>query len=186
MISLPQDVLILLLEFLHPLFIIHLYKKNKYFHNSSKCITIRQKYAKTMLQKLINTNYILFINCIRNIKFDSLFIKQFLYDNITRQQIPVIWINNYICGYYDLKYIFEIIYYMYKNNIDSDYFIIKQLNTHFARCYYNEFQKVMNESRIVTIQNINNTVKLLSLHRQFVGYNKLTRKPVSILIDYHI
>lgn len=186
MISLPQDVLILLLEFLHPIFIIHLYKKNKYFHNSPECITIRQKYAEIMVQKLINTNYILFINCIQNVKFDSLFIKQFLYDNITRQKIPVIWINNYVCGYYDLKYIFEIMYYMYKNKIHCDYNIIKKRNTHFARCYYNEFQKVMNECRIVTIQNINNVRQLVSLHKDFIGYNKLTRKPVSILIDYHI
>ena len=89
-----------------------------------------------------------------------------------------------MCGYYDLKYIFEIMYYMYKNNLIIDYSIIKQYNNHFAKYYFNDLEEIMNKSRIITIQNINNIRQLVSLQKEFVGYNKTMKRRVSVLIDY--
>ena len=161
-----------------------LLKSNKDFNKSNEIKSNIIKYAEKHLYNTLNKNYISYKNCIQNVKFNELFITNLFYYLIDVENMKTQWTNNYMCGYYDLKYIFEVLYYMHLNNIDVNTTKISHINLHFMN-FYNKFNdnNIFNNSRQQTIVNINNCLHLLCLHKDFIGYNKKTRKPLEKFID---
>ena len=157
---------------------------NKYTSRSPIIYAMRQQYAKEKLSRLINQDYLKFINCLRNGHFDVNVIEHLLYKNIYKDKIPTLWNKNYTCGYYDLKYIFELMYYMYNNNIMINEDNIMIGNQHFHQCFYQLLKISICNDRLQTIYHINKIPNLRPLHAKFIGYDKILRTSMPILIDY--
>ena len=157
---------------------------NKYISTSPTIIDMKKQYAMTKIQQLVNSDYLKFINCLKNVNFDNIFIKNLFYKNITKDKIPVLWTNNYMCGYYDLKYIFEMMYYLSNSSIHINDHCVEQSNSHLYRYFYQLLKRVISPDRKQTILEINKTPCLFPLHSEFVGYDKILRRPMPVLTDY--
>lgn len=178
---LPYEVILVIFDFTHPfvgLFV------NKYLYTLTLIPSdTRQHYAGRKLHSSVEQQrYRQFLNCIQKAPFSYLAIESLLYQTI--HTLPTVWTNSYQCGYYDLRYIFEIMYYISHTNIDIDECRVKQSNPHFFNYFYNTLQRQLTTNRKETIYNINNSRRLRSLHHGFEGYDKTTRQQVERLIDY--
>ena len=94
--------------------------------------------------------------------------------NRTVGNLPNIWKNN-IASFYDMRYIFEI---MYRYELEDE--VIKNLNIHFFIHFYKIIKScIVRGERQITINNINKSSVLTSLKRDF----KITENRHSNVID---
>ena len=178
---LPYEVILVIFDFTHP-FVGLFINKHLYTLTITPSDT-RQHYADRKLHASVEQQrYRPFVSCIRKAPFSNLAIESLLYQTINT--LPTVWTDSYQCGYYDLRYIFEIMYYISQTNIVIDESRVKQSNPHFFDYFYSTLQRQLTANRTETLYHINQSRQLLSLHHGFVGYDKTTRQQVERLIDY--
>jgi hypothetical protein len=183
MALLPYEIILAIFDFTRPFAGLFINKPLNTLSRAPSCT--RQHYVGRILQSAIAQRlYRRFLNCIRNAPLSYLAIEPLLYRTI--HTLPTVWTHAYQCGFYDLRYIFEIIYYIFQTDIDIDEDRVKQSNPHFFNHFYTTLQKQLTPNRTETIYNINQIGRLRSLHHGFVGYDKTTRRQVERLIDYNM
>ena len=146
--------------------------KENYRHGKSYIDKIKIMYY------LQNNKYTEFKKCLNTYDYNDNYKEDLLRESLT--DIPTIWEKTYMCGYYNLSIIFELLY----NQVYLSDEEIKELNEIFYRCFYNEIQKcIVPNNRKKTIVNINQSWMLSSLQKDFVGFNKKTRSRVFYSIE---
>lgn len=161
-IYITNDIIDLLLNQLNLKNKINFIKSNKFiYHNFIKL------YEKYKIYLFINNDYLIFYNYLKNNDYSINDLNDFI--KISIRNIPIVYKNN-ICGFYDLKYIFEL-FYINQNNLLSDS-EIKNINLHFYIHFYEKIKNILNNDRNICIQNIEKTKYLISLHQNFYGFYK--------------
>ena len=127
----------------------------------------KNKLIKYKIYNLINHDYLEFYQYLYNNHFTSPEINELLIISI--QNIPNVYKNN-ICGFYDLKYIFELLF-INQNHLLPDN-EIKKINPHFFIHFYHKLIKCLDKNRENYKNNIEKSKYLISLHRNFNGYYK--------------
>ena len=124
---------------------------NKYTYKNFK---IKNKYK---IFKFINKDFKLFKQYINIYKYDNREI-----DNIGLiSAINIIEVKTKIYNYYDLRFLFEVLY--RKSKIDTNLILDRTL-VYIIKC----IKKCISFNRFETIFNINNNICLYSLHYNFI------------------
>jgi len=157
-------------DIIHLIFINLNLKSKLQFSQSNKFIY--QKYGGDNLKKykiyhLINNDYLEFYQYLQDYKYTINEINEFL--KISLKEIPTVWINS-ACGFYDMKYIFELLF-INQNNLlpDSE---IKKLNLHFHIHFYSQLINCLRDSRKETKEHVFKCIYLRPLRNDFKGYYK--------------
>lgn len=129
----------------------------EFTHISSYTYNNFRNQTRLNILKLINKNYKLFKRYLNIYKYNQLEL-----DNIgILCAINTNEINTTLYNYYDLRYIFESLF--YKSNIDTKLILNKPL------CFMiNSIKKCLSFNRFETIYNINNEICLYPLHYNFI------------------
>jgi len=127
----------------------------------------KNKLIKYKIYNYINYDYLHFYDFLQKYKYTIHEINEFL--EISLKDIPTVYKNN-ICGFYDLKYIFELLF-VNQNHLLTDNEICK-LNLHFYKHFYHKMKECLDKDRENYKNNIEKTKYLISLHRNFNGYYK--------------
>lgn len=167
-IYITNDIIDLLLNQLNLKNKINFIKSNKIIYHNFKKI-----YEKYKIYLFINNDYLIFYNYLKNNYYSIDDLNDFI--KISIRDIPTVYKNN-ICGFYDLKYIFELFYLNQNNLLLEDE--IRNINLHFYIHFYHKLINILNNDRQKCIKNIEKTKYLISLHKNFNGFyksNKLIR-----------
>lgn len=138
---------------------------NKYFYNLLKINLNKLKIE----YFFYNNKYLKFYECLQKFNYNKLFLNCLFIKAI--KNIKTVWSNNQN-GFYDMRYIFELMFIGYELN--NELIIINNLqNNNFYRNFYYDLKKtIIYKNRSETIKNINNTPILTSLKQNFTYYNK--------------
>lgn len=128
------------------------------------------KLKKYKIHKFINDDYIKFYQNLQENNYTNDEISSLLKSCIIN--IPTVYKNN-ICGFYDLKYIFEMLF-ITQNIVttlvtDNE---IQKLNIHFYIHFYPKIKEILHENRNTCKENIENNKYLISLQKDFIGFYK--------------
>ena len=149
---------------------IYFSQMNQYIYDYYKNELIKYK-----IYNYINYDYLNFYNFLQKFQYTIHEINEFL--EISLKDIPTVYKNN-ICGFYDLKYIFELLF------INQNYLLsdneIKKINLHFYIHFYKKLKNILHKEREICKENIEKTKYLISLHRNFNGYYKSNKMIRSI------
>ena len=122
---------------------------------------------KYTVYKCINNDYHIFKRCFQRYKYSEEEINSLGIDSV--RGIRTIWCHPIVCGHYDLRYIFELIY----NGLDiNNKDIIDNTNALNLHYIIKKIKQCVSFSRFETIQNINNEPVLRSLHMLFKPIGK--------------
>ena len=148
--------------------ILHLSDKyNFIIINKNIYYLLRNDYQKHILIKLLNNKYDNYYYLLNNNNYDLKFINLLFEKAITN--IITVWSNNGTMGYYDLRYIFELMFLESNVNIDILY-----KNKHFYEHFYFKIKNcIVNNDRKKTLNNINSgKYGLTSLQNNFQFFKK--------------
>ena len=135
---------------------------------------------KFKIEKFINNDYINFYKFLNKYKYEKSFLEYLAKKTI--ENIPAVY-GSRSCGYYDMRYIFEIMYY----GIILDDNIVLKLNKHFYIFFYKNLKEcLINNNRKKTINNINKQRMLQSLKNNFKVYQKDVYSKSYIKLFYDI
>lgn len=164
--NLPIEILNLIIDLLNYKDIYNLLLINSYFNNKYGKDKFKEKYISNIhLEKYLNKDYNKFKNLIQYVNEDKLE-EIFL---LSLHDIKTVWIN-FMCGIYDMKYIFECMYYGCRINDTKK---LQGQALHFYRFFYNHILRAIVEGdREKTQININNCKMVRSLHTDFKPFNK--------------
>ena len=137
---------------------------NKYFYN-----LLKNNFNKLKLEYYLNKNYICFYKYLQKYNYNKEILNNLFIKAI--HNILTVWSNKQN-GFYDMRYIFEL---MYKGCVLNDD-IVKNYNlknNHFYKhFYFNIINCIVYNNRKKTINNINNSSNLTSLKQNFKYYKK--------------
>ena len=120
-----------------------------------------QEYIKYKVFDYINKDYKLYKNCFKRYTYDDKVIKEL--GIISLMNTNAVW-GSYLTGYYDLRFIFELI----MNGLDIyDEDIIRMNNKLNIRFILQKMNSCKSFNRFETILNINKEPSLTSLHYSF-------------------
>ena len=128
------------------------------------------KLKKYKIYNYINNDYLQFYQSLQDNHYTNDEMSSLL--KLSIQNIPTVY-KNKICGFYDLKYIFEMLF-ITQNIIttlvtDQE---IQKLNIHFYIHFYPKIKEILHENRNTCKKNIENNKYLISLQKDFVGFYK--------------
>ena len=124
-------------------------------------VTTYQEYIKYRIFDYINKDYRLFKKCFKRYTYDDKVIKEL--GIISLMKTNTVW-GSYLTGYYDLRFIFELI----MNGLDIyDEDIIRMNKTLNIRFILKKMNTCKSFNRFETIRNVNNEPSLRSLHSSF-------------------
>lgn len=145
MILLNDDLLNIIYEKLNLFDKLNFIKNNKYVYNLFK-IDIKKHIIINLLNKDYPKFYYFFNKYKFNSEFNNLLFKKAISD------IKTAWGGNGTMGYYDLRYIFEIMF----NESNINEYTTKLINNHFYIFFYNNIKNcIIYNNRSKTLNNIN-------------------------------
>ena len=135
---------------------------------------------KYKIELYLNNDYKNFVYSLLNFKYDKKYLNKLLEKAI--KQITVIY-GTRSCGYYDMRYIFELMY----NGANISSQKVKEIDSVFYIFFYKNIKKCIKKSdRKNTLKNINKQRMLTSLRNNFKIYknkNDICHKSYIKLID---
>ena len=174
MILLNDDLLYIIYEKLNSSDKFNFIKINKYIYNLFKINM--QKYG---IINLLNKDYPKFYYFYNKYKFNSEFNNLLFKKAIS--DIKIVWGGNGTMGYYDLRYIFEIMF----NESNINEYTTKLLNNHFYIFFYNNLKNcIVYNNRPKTLNNINSGkyYGISCLQTNFNFFQKVILKNGNILL----
>lgn len=166
LLNLPVDIQKLVINNLECKDVYYLLLTNSIFNNEFGKKKFKEKYRNIIfLKKYLNKNYDKFKYLIKYVEkkdLDMIFI-------LALNNIQTVW-SDQVCGFFDMKYIFECIFHgCHINNID----LLKRNGLHFYKYFYDDIVKtIVEDDREKTQYNIDNCKKLKALHSNFIPFNK--------------
>lgn len=144
---------------------------NKYFYNIGK-----KELKKYRIFKYVNEDYSNFYKILKKDNFDLSYSADMniIDKTIIRSlmNIPIIYKTKY-CGMYDLRFIFELLYFGYKIETNN----IKIYNNHFYIHFYHKIEKcIIKNNRKNTIKNIEKCPYLFSLKQKPAFSSEVIKK----------
>lgn len=177
-IFIPNDVVEVILDNindLHTMF--NLVQSCSYLFTKYKNVIPKYKLEKCLYRNYIKFHYLLEFYS-KTINNDTMFIQN-LYKKAV-YIIPTVWKNN-CCGFVDLRYIFELLYYC---NIEDER-NISLVNPNFYRLFYKKIiSNIEKNNRTKTIENLQKSHPVLAcLKKSFVPNSYRNKQKWDQLIE---